>query len=221
MVNILFIPDGSRRAARKTGISYSEAYRLAAEKVDTAIRFLLGREEVSNLVVYGLSYDNLVERDRSELDSILKAQEGQYRKWLNDPFFVSKMIRVVFHGDVNLFFEYLPPSYIKVMQELEDATKGHEWKKLFILIGHSWRKEARRSRLGHNLGYAREIGRPAPPDIDLVIRTGGATRLSDALLNQTAYAELHVVDKLITEIEISDLSKALDTLRATVRNFGR
>ena len=201
-------------------MSYADAYKLAAEKVDMAAKFFLGREEVGNLIVYGLSYDNLVGRDHDELDSILEAQEDRYKAWLQDPFFDRKRVRIIFHGDLKLLLEHLPPSYIEVMQELEDKTQAHEWKRLFILIGHSGKREVQRQRPADFLQQVREVGRPIPPNIDLVLRTGGGARLSDALLPQTAYAEFYFIEKFITEIDSKDLSMALDALRATIRKFG-
>src|SRR5437879_13418039 len=41
----------------------------------------------------------------------------------------------------------------------------------------------------------REVNRDAAPDVDLLIRTGGETRLSDFLLWEAAYADLIFVDK--------------------------
>lgn len=211
LASILFIPDGSRRGARKAGMSYIEAYRVSSLKVDMAVKFFLAKDEITSLTVYGLSYDNLVRRDSSEINLVLQVQEERYKKWLKDPFFHLKRVRVIFYGNMKLFFEYLPPSYIEAMQELEEKTQNYEWKSLFILIGHSGRKEV------VNRGQS---DRPAPPEIDLIVRTGGAARLSDVLPFQTAYAEMYVIDKLITEIDVSDLSMALDALAATMRNFG-
>ncbi|HEY4673142.1 MAG TPA: undecaprenyl diphosphate synthase family protein, partial [Nitrososphaerales archaeon] len=83
MVNILFIPDGSRRAARREGMTYANAYRLAAAKVDVVVKFLLGQDKVKSVVVYGLSYDNLNCRDSSEISPILEAQKERYLIWLS------------------------------------------------------------------------------------------------------------------------------------------
>ncbi|MCS4537969.1 MAG: undecaprenyl diphosphate synthase family protein [Thaumarchaeota archaeon] len=213
MVNILLIPDGSRRAARKKGMAYASAYRLAAAKVDMAVKFLLSQEEeVKSVVVYGLSYDNLVRREASELASILEAQEERYKIWLSDPFFSSSRVRVTFHGDLKVMFEKLPPSYLEAMQELEEKTSQYDWKNLFILIGYSGSRE--------NETLSVKDVKPELPSIDLVIRTGGRARLSDALPYQTAYAELYVIDNFISDLEATDLSKALDAFGMVVRNLG-
>ncbi|MBI2126103.1 MAG: undecaprenyl diphosphate synthase family protein [Thaumarchaeota archaeon] len=223
MGSILFIPDGSRRGARKKDISYHDAYRLSAQKVDMTVKFFLNDESVDALFIYGLSYDNVVGRADEEIQDILKVQEEQYKAWLSDPFISSKRVRVIFLGDVRLYFERLPPSYILRMQELEDKTENNDWKKLFILIGYSGRQDLMNRSLFDLAApsFQRRVGGSAPPEVDLVVRTGGQARLSDALLYQTAYADFYVINKLITEIEVSDLELAIKSLSSLVRNFGR
>ena len=215
MVNILLIPDGSRRAARKKGMTYASAYRLAAAKVDMAVKFFLSQDKVKRLVVYGLSYDNLDCRDSSEISPILEAQKERYLVWLNDPFFLQNRVRVIFHGDLRLMFEKLPPSYIETMRELEEKTQDYDWKKLHILIGYSGRREKEASDFGEEKHV-----RPSLPSIDLVIRTGGTARLSDGLPSRTAYAEFYVINNLITDVGVADLAKALDAFGMVVRNLG-
>lgn len=204
------------------GLPYSEVYRYAAEKVDLALKSFLGDDQVNSLSIYGLSYDNLVNRGAEELDPIFRAQEERYRMWLSDPFFSVNKVRVIFPGDTRLFFERLPPSYLKVMKDLEDRTAENDWKSLFILIGHSGRRSVVPPSAGEFDGTYPPFGsrNGNPPNIDLVVRTGGRMRLSDSLPLQTAYAELYVIDKLIPEIETSDLRSALDHLAGSVRNYG-
>ena len=196
-------------------MTYANAYRLAAAKVDVVVKFLLGQDKVKSVVVYGLSYDNLNCRDSSEISPILEAQKERYLIWLSDPFFLQNRVRVTFHGDLKLMFEKLPPSYIETMRELEEKTQDYDWKKLHILIGHSGHREKEASDFGEE-----KHARPSLPSIDLVIRTGGTARLSDALPYQTAYAEFYVINHLITDVGVADLAKALDAFGMVVRNLG-
>ncbi len=220
--NVLFIPDGSRRAARKEGVSYPEAYRMAAQKVDMAVKYFLSSDSVDTVIVYGLSYDNMVGRPIPELTDIFQVQEEQYKLWLNDPFFSENRVKVTFLGSFRLFFRYLPPSYVKVMSNLEQKTRDHDWKKLIILIGYSGRRETRRYDLSEGKRpLLKEIVPVEPPELDIVVRTGGMTRLSDALPQHTAYSELYFIDRLITDVETQDLEMALETLKHSVRKMGR
>lgn len=86
-LNIALIPDGSRRAAKKLGLSYSEVYELAAQKVDMTMKFFLGEKNAENFAVYGLSYGNITSRKFEELEPVYKVQQNQYKKWSDDNFF--------------------------------------------------------------------------------------------------------------------------------------
>jgi undecaprenyl diphosphate synthase len=59
------------------------------------------------------------------------------------------------------------------------------------------------------------------PDPDLVIRTGGEQRLSNFLLWQAAYSELHFSDKLWPEFDAAALDEALEDYAARERRFGK
>jgi undecaprenyl diphosphate synthase len=59
------------------------------------------------------------------------------------------------------------------------------------------------------------------PDPDLLIRTGGELRISNFLLWQAAYAELHFCDKLWPEFDEAALDEALHVYRSRERRFGQ
>jgi undecaprenyl diphosphate synthase len=59
------------------------------------------------------------------------------------------------------------------------------------------------------------------PEPDLFIRTGGEQRLSNFLLWQLAYAELHFTDTLWPDFDAQALDRAFDSYRQRERRFGR
>jgi undecaprenyl diphosphate synthase len=59
------------------------------------------------------------------------------------------------------------------------------------------------------------------PDPDLFIRTGGEQRLSNFLLWQSAYSELHFSDKLWPEFGDADLDEAIAVYAERERRFGK
>jgi undecaprenyl diphosphate synthase len=58
------------------------------------------------------------------------------------------------------------------------------------------------------------------PPVDLLIRTGGEQRLSDFLLWELAYAELHFTPTMWPDFDVHDLDAALTEFRARERRFG-
>ncbi len=58
------------------------------------------------------------------------------------------------------------------------------------------------------------------PEPDLLIRTGGESRISNFMLWQLAYAELYFTDVLWPDFDVLQLLKALDWFAARERRFG-
>ena len=58
------------------------------------------------------------------------------------------------------------------------------------------------------------------PDPDLMIRTAGEKRLSNYLLWQLSYAEIHVTDITWPEFSVNELNTAIDDFAARNRRFG-
>ena len=63
-------------------------------------------------------------------------------------------------------------------------------------------------------------GEPDLPDVDLIIRTSGEKRLSDFLLWEGAYAELHFTERLWPDFAAEDLAEALASFHRRERRFG-
>ena len=59
------------------------------------------------------------------------------------------------------------------------------------------------------------------PAVDLMIRTGGESRISNFLLWQLAYAELYFCDTLWPDFGGDDLHRAMHWFAGRERRFGR
>ena len=64
--------------------------------------------------------------------------------------------------------------------------------------------------------YTRNI-----PDPEILIRTGGAKRLSNFLLWQLAYTEIFFIDKLWPDFNENDFNKIVEKFYYIKRNFGK
>jgi undecaprenyl diphosphate synthase len=69
--------------------------------------------------------------------------------------------------------------------------------------------------------FARYLYNPDVPDPDLVIRTGGQSRLSNFLLWQAAYSELYFTPVLWPDFGSKDVEEALSEYKRRQRRFGR
>jgi undecaprenyl diphosphate synthase len=68
--------------------------------------------------------------------------------------------------------------------------------------------------------FARELALGDVPDPDLFIRTGGDFRISNFLLWNLAYTEIHVTDTLWPDFDVPALEAALAAFAARERRFG-
>ena len=59
------------------------------------------------------------------------------------------------------------------------------------------------------------------PDPDLLIRTGNTHRLSNFLLWQSAYSEIHISEKNWPEFGEDDLTSALNDFSSRTRKYGK
>ena len=94
---------------------------------------------------------------------------------------------------------------------------------------HSLLETCRRLRLEPDVDKSRFVERLAEvdhavvpaPNVDLLIRTGGEKRLSDFLLWECAYAELHFVESLWPDFGEPAFEEALAEYARRDRRFGR
>lgn len=68
---------------------------------------------------------------------------------------------------------------------------------------------------------ARHLALGDAPEPDLLIRTGGETRISNFMLWQMAYAEFYFTDVLWPDFDAVELDKAIASFRRRERRFGR
>jgi undecaprenyl diphosphate synthase len=121
----------------------------------------------------------------------------------------------------------------QMIEQSERATAECSGMHLRIAIDysaqHSLLETCRRMRLEPDVDKSRFVERLAEvdhavvptPDVDLLIRTGGEKRLSDFLLWECAYAELHFVESLWPDFGEQAFEEALAEYARRDRRFGR
>ena len=120
--------------------------------------------------------------------------------------------------------EGVDPELLEQMRWAEETTAANERITLFVAFNYGGRAEivdAARAFTGTTeeefRGAPLRAGdaRPGP-----LIRTSGEQRLSNYLLWQSAYSELHFTDVLWPDFSRADLEAALDDYEARRRRFG-
>ena len=115
------------------------------------------------------------------------------------------------------------------LAQAERSTAGNERLILNVCFNYGGRwdiaqaaqKLAGRGEAITELSLDRAMALSHVPDPDLLIRTGGELRISNFLLWQAAYSELHFSDKLWPEFDEAALDEALAFFRTRERRFGQ
>jgi undecaprenyl diphosphate synthase len=115
------------------------------------------------------------------------------------------------------------------IERCEAATAGGRRMTLRLAVDYSSREQLAKAARSVIEGCPEEMERAlrlanhpldcAPP-VDLLVRTSGEKRLSDFLLWECAYAELHFVDTFWPDFGAADVEEALLELSHRQRRFG-
>ena len=120
--------------------------------------------------------------------------------------------------------EGVDPELVEQMEWAEAKTAANDRITLFVAFNYGGRAEivdaAARFTGGSEEDFAKLLYAPEMHDPELVIRTSGEQRLSNYLLWQSAYAELHFTDVLWPDFSRGDLEAALEAYGARARRFG-
>jgi len=221
------IPDGNRRWAKKRGLAPYVGHWYGAKNFEKILRFLL-KIGVKKVSIYALSTENLKNRSEREIKELFKIFKYYFNRWNSGEFkeLYEYEVRVNFFGN----FYILPKSLVKLMRKIMQKTRNHKNRVLNILIAYGGTyeilnliKKAVRRRIDIKKIDENFIKKNlfVKDDVDLIIRTGGYSRLSNFLPLQSTYAEIYVTKKLWPEITERDVLNAIKWFNKIQRNFGK
>ena len=225
--HVAIIMDGNGRWATKKGLPRSFGHNQGVSVLKEIIKVSknLG---CKILTVYAFSTENWT-RPSTEVDFLLNLFEKVLKKEIDE--LHQKSIKIKFIGDISPF----PKTLKLIIKSSEDLTRNNEDFTLNVCVNYGGRQEI--------VNVAKEIalksfsGKINPSDVneelfnselltkgikdpELLIRTSGEKRISNFLLWQLAYAEIHVTDVLWPDFNSDTLTKALIDYQSRRRRFG-
>ena len=213
---VAIITDGNGRWARREGLGVAEGHRAGADTVKARLRDSVDLG-IRELTVYSFSTENW-SRPPAEVAALM-AMFSQ-RILGETPELDAEGVRMRFVGRR----EGVDAQLLEQMAWAEEKTAANDRITLFVAFNYGGRAEivdAARSFTGTTEEEFRaHLYAPEMHDPDLVIRTSGEQRLSNYLLWQSAYAELHFTDVLWPDFSRADLEVALAQYEARERRFG-
>jgi len=224
--HIAFIMDGNRRWAQKNKLKLF-GHRQGMQKFEDVLDWCL-ELGVPHTSAYVLSTENL-KRPKEELDEIFDVALDFLKRFeKKKPIFDKYEVNVRFVEDLSK----LPPKLVKLMRKIMQSTAKYQKKALNILVGYgsrfeltqAMRKIAQKAiEKGRIEISEREINKNllVPVPIDLIIRTGGMSRLSNLMLWQASYAELIFLNVLWPDFTKKNLIWCIKEYNRRQRNFGK
>jgi undecaprenyl diphosphate synthase len=228
--HIAIIMDGNGRWAQERGFPRIFGHRNGARSVREVVEEC-GVLGVEALTLYSFSLENW-KRPKDEIDALMALcvmyLEGEREALMRE------RIRFKVIGRR----EGLPEPVRQAIESVETATRANEGPVLCLAINYSARAEitdavrAIAARVasgeiapeqieeatieGHL--YTADLGDLAEPD--LLIRTAGEMRISNFLLWQISYAELHITDTFWPDFSRAHLHEAIRDYARRNRRFG-
>ncbi|HVN76358.1 MAG TPA: isoprenyl transferase [Thermoanaerobaculaceae bacterium] len=225
--HIAIIMDGNGRWARQRGLPRVEGHRAAIRAVRESVE-AAARLEIEALTLYAFSTENW-KRPRWEVRTLMALLKEYLAKELRTMVDNNVRFRPIGRlGD-------LEPEIQHGLQHAVEATAGNTGLIFQIALNYSGRTEivdAARAAAAAAAGaalapeevdeawVAGHLTTAGVPDPDLVIRTSGELRISNFLLWQIAYAELHFTPVLWPDFTTRDLLLAVADYARRERRYG-
>jgi undecaprenyl diphosphate synthase len=222
-MHVAIIMDGNGRWATRRHLPRTAGHRAGAKAVSTVVE-AAARHGVDTLSLYAFSAANWG-RPSAEVNALFTLLRRhlltQTRRCME------QSIRLNIFGRR----DRLPADLLRVIERSEQLTAAGSKMQLRIAIDYSAQASlmaaGRRMACESGADHARFAEHLAAvdhgigaPQVDLLIRTGGERRLSDFLLWECAYAELHFVDCCWPDFDEKAFADALEEYSRRERRFG-
>lgn len=225
--HVAIIMDGNGRWATRRSLPRVAGHRAGAEAVRRTMQAAVD-SGVEVLTLYAFSSENW-RRSEDEVSDL----KGLMRFYLERELgtLQKEKVRLKLIGEPAAFGNEL---YDRLQQAVEE-TKGND--RLTLVVALNYGSQAEIAGAARALATAAKNGDLDPdsidvsaienllhtrdlPPLDLLIRTSGEVRLSNFLLWQAAYAELHFVDTLWPDFDETAFHAALGEFARRQRRFG-
>ena len=225
--HIAIIMDGNGRWAKNNSLPRVQGHWEGVKSVDRIVT-LCRKLGIEALTLYSFSNENW-NRPPVEINSLMKILDHYLHKELER--MKNEKIRFNTIGRI----EELPVEIQKLLAHAKDYTKECDGMTLTLALNYGGRQEildavqqvAKKIYSGElrleDIDYSvfeNFLHTNSLPELDLLIRTSGELRISNFLLYQIAYTELHYTKVLWPEFKEDDLLKAIIDYQGRERRFG-
>ena len=214
--HVAFIMDGNGRWGKKKrkGRNYGHIKGLEAVKkiVQGSIKL-----KIPFVTFYVFSSENW-KRPKGEIIFLFKLINNYFLKEIDNV--VSQGIKINIIGEINKLSLNVRKTLLKSMK----LTRQNKKITVNLAINYGSKNEilnaCKKTKKINMQNFEKNLFTKNLPNPDILIRTGGHSRLSNFMLWQLAYAELFFMKKLWPDFNMNDLKKIIKIFKKSKRNFG-
>ena len=221
--NIAIIMDGNGRWAKKNNLQIKEGHARGVSALKEIVKESVN-QNIESLTVYAFSTENW-KRPKSEVKAINNLIVNSINNELDE--LIEQKVKIRFFGDYSNFGK---KTYEKIKFAEEKSFSNKPKLRLNVALGYGGKmdiiniaREVSRLKIKAsdiNDQTINELSQVPESNIDLLIRTGGDTRISNFLLYQIAYSEIHFVRKLWPDYSKQDFKRNINKYFNSERRFG-
>ena len=219
--HVAVIMDGNGRWGLKRKKSRNYGHLKGIKTVETVIKSTLIKK-IPYLTLYTFSTENW-KRPETEINFLFDLIRKSLKKKINK--IIKQGIRVNIIGKK----KELPQDIKKIIKLIEKKTIKNKKITLNLALNYGSKEEIinafsnlvskKKGKININ-NFEQELYTRNIPNPEILIRTGGAKRLSNFLLWQLAYTEIFFIDKLWPDFNENDFNKIVIKYNKIKRNFG-
>ena len=225
--HVAIIMDGNGRWAQQQGLPRIAGHEAGSKSIERCVQACIDTG-VEYLTLYAFSSENW-KRPAMEVNALMLLLENFLNQKRDE--MVREGIRLHHIGRI----QELPSVCQRKLREVMDATAANTRLHLVLALSYSGRTEivdAVKSLVRDAAAGSVNEGDITPelidsrlntagmPDPDLLIRTSGEMRISNFLLWQLSYTEIHVTKKFWPDFQREDFLAALEDYAGRSRRFG-
>lgn len=230
-MHVALIPDGNRRYMLKEGmLNLKKSYEMGIAHFFDFLTWC-GELGINEVTIYALSLENIENRSKNEVETLLKVFNRQAEDALTDERIHGNKVKVNVCGDRDRIRAVatnpgMGSKLVDNLEKLEKVTQNYDKLTLNLAVGYGGRQEiinASKKVLEKGLeltedNISNNLWVKDNPDI--IIRTA-EERLSNFLIWQSAYSEIYFPEKLWQEFGKDDLRIIIRDFRKKERRFGK
>ena len=217
--HIAIIMDGNGRWAELQGKKRVKGHEAGSEVVKNITTYCSNNDEIERLTLYAFSTENW-KRPRLEVEFLMALLDKYLKKELQT--YLDNNVRFEPIGDLRAFSKKLQNTIAMVVEKtahcdglVQSLALNYGSQDEILRAVNSLKTEE-----GEITSEMLSNELDCKHDVDLLIRTGGDHRLSNFLLWQAAYAELHFCDTLWPDFSPKELEKIIKKFTKVERRFG-